>query len=279
MNSIAQYEDVYLTVMHVFSTVVNVRPLHPHPALLLDGIWNGKEHRYIAISDLHIGFESALCMKGVRMDSSLLLREMLREISDLIKFQQVDGVVLLGDLKNTIGCISKQEWNWIPQFFKLLSDNVDVYLVPGNHDGNIRFLTPHSINMVSTRGMVLDEDTLLIHGHTMPSHISSSIKRIVMGHIHPIFQKSTSVISGQRVWIYLKVKRENIFLGVEGILDIIVIPAFNKYLSAAPERRSRKPISPLIEKALKDNAVQQAMIVTLDGSIVGDTTSTLESVF
>ena len=68
------------------------------------------------------------------------------------------------------------------------------------------------------------------------------------------------------------------FLGVEGILDIIVIPAFNKYLSAAPKRRSRKPISPLIEKALKDNAVQQAMVVTLDGSIVGDTTSTLESV-
>jgi metallophosphoesterase superfamily enzyme len=112
----------------------------------------------------------------------------------------------------------------------------------------------------------------------MPSRIRSSIKRIVMGHIHPIFQKSTSVISGQRVWIYLKVKRENMFLGVEGILDIIVIPTFNKYLFAAPERRSRKPISPLIKKALKGNAVQQAMIVTLDGSIVGDTTTTLESV-
>jgi putative SbcD/Mre11-related phosphoesterase len=264
--------------MHVFSTVVNVRPLHPHPALLLDGIWNGKEHKYIAISDLHIGFESALYMKGVSMDSSLLLGEMLREISDLIKFHQVDGVVLLGDLKNSIGSISKQEWNWIPQFFKSLSDNVDVYLVPGNHDGSIRFLTPHNVNMVSTKGMVLDENTLLIHGHTMPSRIRSSIKRIVMGHIHPIFQKSTSVISGQRVWIYLKVKRENMFLGVEGILDIIVIPTFNKYLFAAPERRSRKPISPLIKKALKSNAVQQAMIVTLDGSIVGDTATTLESV-
>ena len=264
--------------MYVFSTVVNVRALHPHPALLLDGIWNGKEHKYIAISDLHIGFESALYTKGISMDSSLLLREMIREISDLIKFHQVDGVVLLGDLKNTIGSISKQEWNWIPQFFKSLSDNVDVYLVPGNHDGSIGFLTPHKVNMVSTKGMVLDEDTLLIHGHTMPSHIRSSIKRIVMGHIHPIFQKSTSVISGQRLWIYLKVKRENMFLGVEGILDIIVLPTFNKYLFAAPERRSRRPISPLIKKALNGNAVQQAMIVTLDGSIVGNTTTTLENV-
>jgi uncharacterized protein len=264
--------------MHVFSIVVNIRPLHPHPVLLLDGNWNGKEHKYIAISDLHIGFESALYAKGVNMDSSLLLRGMLIEISELIKFHQVDGVVLLGDLKNTIGSISKQEWDWIPQFFNSLSDIVDVYLVPGNHDGSIRFLTPHAVNMVSTEGMVLDDDTLLIHGHTMPSHIRSSIKRIVMGHIHPLFQKSSSVISGQRVWIYLKIKRENMFLGVEGILDIIVIPTFNKYLFAIPERRSRKSISPLIKKALKDDAVQQAMIVTLDGSIVGDTTTMLESI-
>lgn len=98
-----------------------------------------------------------------------------------------------------------------------------------------------------------------------------------MGHIHPIFQKSSNVISEQRVWIYLKVKREKMFLGTEGNLDIIVIPTFNKYLFTMPERLSRKSISPLIKKALKNNAIQQAMIVTPDGSIVGDTTATLES--
>lgn len=263
--------------IYVFSTVINVRPLHPQPVLLLEEIWNGKGRKYIAISDLHIGLESALYTKGITMDPNLLVKEMLEDISNIIKLHQIDGLVLLGDLKNTIGSISKQEWDWIPHFFSSLSDCVDVYLVPGNHDGNIRFLAPHSVNILSSSGMILDEDTLLIHGHTMPSNIRSSIRRIVMGHIHPIFQKSSNVISGQRVWIYLKVKREKMFLGTKGNLDIIVIPTFNKYLFAMPERRPRKSISPLIKKALKDNAIQQAMIVTLDGSIVGDTTATLES--
>lgn len=80
--------------MYIFSTVINVRPLHPQPVLLLEGIWNGKGHKYIAISDLHIGLESALYTKGITMDSNVLVKEMLEEISNIIKFHQIDGLVL-----------------------------------------------------------------------------------------------------------------------------------------------------------------------------------------
>jgi uncharacterized protein len=272
----AIYEDIYLIVMEILLTVVNVCPLYPHPALLLDGAWNGKRHKYIAISDLHIGFESAMCTKGITIDSSLLLEEMLSEIFDLVKIYHVDGVALLGDLKNTIGYISKDEWERIPKFLKLLSDSVDVYLIPGNHDGNIRLLIPQNVHMISNKGMFLNNDTLLIHGHTMPLKVRPTTKRIVMGHIHPIFQKSGSVIRGQRVWLYLKVKREAIFLSAKGTLDIIVIPTFNKYLFA--ERHSIKSVSPLLNKAIKDNAIERAMVITLDGSIIEDKIAILGSV-
>jgi hypothetical protein len=90
-----------------------------------------------------------------------------------------------------------------------------------------------------------------------------------MGHIHPIFTKDDSVINGQRVWIYLKVKKETIFPNIEGMLDIIVVPTFNKFLYRINKRDYyRKSISPIINRALKDNAIQQGLIITLLGSIV-----------
>jgi uncharacterized protein len=184
-------------------------------------------------------------------------------------------VILLGDLKNTIRSISKYEWQIIPQFFKFLSAVTDIYLVPGNHDSNIRFLIPENVNVMGSRGMVLD-DTLLIHGHTMPTIAKGNVKRIVMGHIHPIFFRHNSVINGQRVWIYLKIIKKAIFPGTEGYLDIIIVPAFNRYLYTINERNYAKSISPILAKAIKLSAVQQSMLVSLDGSIVGDIESLLK---
>ncbi len=253
-----------------------ISTLHPYPALVVNGKWNAKKHRCIAISDLHIGFESELYSKGITLNLNLIVDEMVKDIINLIKKHKADSVVILGDLKNTIGSISKEEWEKVPRFFKLISEYADVYMVPGNHDSNIRFLTPNNINMISTSGLVLD-DTLFIHGHSMPFSGGSIIKRIIMGHIHPIFTKTGSTINGQRVWIYLKVKMEAIWPRTNGILDIIVVPSFNKHLFAMAERGCRKSISPLISRVFKYNAIESAMVVTLDGSIIGDT-DTLPSI-
>ena len=254
-----------------------ISTLYPYPALAIDGIWNTKNHRYIAISDLHIGFESELYSKGIIMNLSLQVDEMIKDIIKLVKIQKADGVVILGDLKNTIGSISKQEWEWIPQFFKLISESAEVYMVPGNHDSNIRFLTPKNINMISTSGLILD-DTLLIHGHTMPLSVGNTIKRIIMGHMHPVFLKTSSTLNGQRVWIYLRVKKQAIWPNTREVLDIIVVPSFNKYLFATTERGYRKSICPLMERVLKCDAVERGVVITLDGSIIGDM-DTIQSVF
>lgn len=258
--------------------VSRISTLHPYPALVVDGKWNAKKHRCIAISDLHIGFESELYSKGITLNLNLVVDEMVKDIINLIKIHKADSVVILGDLKNTIGSISKEEWRKIPQFFKLISEFVDVYMVPGNHDSNIRLLAPNNINMISTSGLVLD-DTLFIHGHSMPFSGGNALKRIIMGHIHPIFIKSGSTINGQRVWIYLKVKMEALWPKNNGILDIIVVPSFNKHLFAMTERGYKKSISPLITRILKRNAIESAMVVTLDGSIIGDTDTMRSIIF
>jgi putative SbcD/Mre11-related phosphoesterase len=247
--------------------VVSISPIHSKAALLIDE--DIKRQRYMVISDLHIGFESHIYTRGIAFDEKIFFDEMIGELSDLIKSNKAQAVILLGDLKSTVGSISRQEWQKIPRFFKLLSEITDIYFVPGNHDSNIRFLMPENINVMSSKGMVLD-DTLLVHGHTMPTTARSYIKKIVMGHIHPVFLRHNSVINGQRVWIYLKIIKEAIFPGSQGTLDLVVLPAFNRYLYAINERRYTKSISPIIDKAIKSNAVQQALIVSLDGSIVGD---------
>jgi uncharacterized protein len=246
--------------------VVSISPIHSKAALLIDE--DTKKRRYMVISDLHIGFESHIYTRGITFDEMIFFDEMIRELSDLIESNKVQALILLGDLKSTVGSISRQEWQKIPRFFKLLSEITDIYFVPGNHDSNIRFLMPENINVMSSKGMVLD-DTLLVHGHTMPTTARSYIKKIVMGHIHPVFLRHNSVINGQRVWIYLKIIKEAIFPGSQGTLDLIILPAYNRYLYAINERRYTKSISPIIDKAIKSNAVQQALVVSLDGSIVG----------
>lgn len=238
--------------------------MHPHAALLLDD----EDKRYIAVSDLHIGLESELGSKGVTVRSSLV-REMADDLLSIVESEKAQGLILLGDIKNSVGSISKQEWDEIPGFFRKLASKADVYLVPGNHDGNIRHLVPESVNVISSRGMVLG-DTLFVHGHSMPSDVRSNVNRIVMGHLHPVFAKKGSIVNGQRVWVYLQVDKNSIF-SEDGTVDIVIVPSFNKYLYTSGERSPRRSLSPIISRILEqDSAVQKCMVVTLDGSIVGD---------
>ena len=241
---------------------MKVRPLHPHAALLLE------DHRkYIAVSDLHIGLEAELASKGVTIRQTLV-SDMLSELLGLVESEHADGVVLLGDVKHTVGSISKQEWDDVPSFLKQLSARADVYLVPGNHDSNIRHLVPECVNVASAKGMALG-DTLLVHGHAMPSGVRSGVRRIVMGHVHPVFVKKGSVVSGQRVWVSMQARKEALFSSEDGLVDVVVVPSFNSYLHAAGEKWRHKSISPIITRVVQAG-VEKCIVATLDGSVVGD---------
>jgi putative SbcD/Mre11-related phosphoesterase len=243
--------------------MVKMKILHPHPAVLLE-----TDQRYVVISDLHIGFESELGGRGVNISAEKYIDEMLDELSGIIRKEEPNILVLLGDIKSSVHTITKSEWRNIPEFLHKLSKMCKVFLIPGNHDGSIRHLVPKEVRMMSGKGMVLD-DTLLIHGHMMPSNTSSSVKKIVMGHIHPIFVKQGSVLSGQRVWLYLKADKQKIFSNSKGILDIVVLPSFNGYFYYSMQsKKYRKSISPIVNKAMQN--IDQAMVLTLDGSIVGN---------
>ena len=70
----------------------------------------------MVISDLHIGFESHIYTRGIAFDERIFFDEMIGELSDLIKSNKAQAVILLGDLKSTVGSISRLEWQKIPRF-------------------------------------------------------------------------------------------------------------------------------------------------------------------
>lgn len=242
--------------------MATVKVLHPHPALLIEG-----DQRYVVVSDLHIGFESELNAQGINVSSDMYIDEMLNELSHIIGKEKPDVVILLGDIKSSIGSISRTEWKNIPEFLQRLSRLVQVFLVPGNHDGNIRHLIPNNVRMMSSNGMMLD-DSLLVHGHTMPDKAGTSIRRLIMGHVHPVFLRKGSSVSGQRVWVYLKADKHYLFSNSKGIIDVIVLPTFNKYFYYSIQNMHKKSISPILNRVI--GHVESAMILTLDGSIVGN---------
>jgi len=241
--------------------MLQTRIVPSKPALILEG-----EKKSLIVTDIHIGFENTLASNEIFIGKNSTINETIQELLEMIDKEKPDSVVLLGDVKSSIKSISRNEWDEVPMFFEKIREKCDVILVPGNHDANIQKLVPDNISMISSTGMV-DENILLTHGHTMPSENFSHVDKIIMGHIHPVFFQEDSIINGQRVWISIKTKKENIFPNKSGELEIIVIPSFNKYFYATHRKKYKKSISPIINKI---KSISRARIVTLDGTIIGD---------
>ncbi|HSB56873.1 MAG TPA: metallophosphoesterase [Nitrosopumilaceae archaeon] len=246
--------------------MVKTRIVQSYPALILEDT-----KRYLVVTDLHIGFENTLAANDIFLEPTSIIHEMLEELRSIIKSERPDSLILLGDIKASINSISKIEWQAVPLFFKIANE-IDTVLIPGNHDGGILRLLPENVRVTSPSGIVI-EDTLLTHGHTLPSENLSHVNKIIMGHVHPVFFSEGSVLDGQRVWVSLKAEKRKIFPSSQDEIEIIIVPTFNKYFYAS-HKKYKKSISPIVDR-IKDS--YSAKIVTLDGSIIGNE-SLLESV-
>jgi putative SbcD/Mre11-related phosphoesterase len=247
--------------------MVQTRLVKSQPALILE-----EKKRHLVVTDLHIGFENTLLSNDIHVEPKELAQETLDSLLSIIESEKPHSLILLGDVKSSIDFISKTEWQAVPLFFEI-GKKIETTLIPGNHDSNIQKLLPDEITLASSSGLVI-EDTLLTHGHTMPSENLSHINKIIMGHVHPVFFQEGSVLDGQRVWVSIKAQKNQLFPSSKGDLEIIILPAFNKYFYATQKRYYRKSISPILE-SIKN--FQSAKIVTLDGSIIGNE-SMLENV-
>ena len=240
--------------------MVNTRIIDSEPALILE---NDKKN--LVISDLHIGFEHKFSSNKIPNSKNSSVNDIITNVKKIIKKENPDTLILLGDVKSSIQNITKSEWNDVPYFFEELN-SLEIILVPGNHDANITRLIPDNVTLISSKGMIID-DVLLTHGHTMPSKNYSNVNNIIMGHIHPVYFDENSLLNGERIWISIKTDKSKIFPSTKGKINITIIPSFNPYFYAAEKRYYKKSISPIVEK-IKDSSI--AKIATLDGTIIGN---------
>ena len=241
--------------------MVTTRIIDSEPALVLEG-----DEKNLVISDLHIGFEDKFSSNKIIVRKNSSINEIISNVTKIIKKENPDTLILLGDIKSSIQSITKSEWEDIPYFFEEIKNSLEVILIPGNHDANIGRLIPNYVTMISSKGMIID-DVLLTHGHTMPSENYSNVNNIIMGHIHPVYFDKNSLLNGERIWISIKTDKSKIFSSTKGKINITIIPSFNPYFYATEKRNYKKSISPIVEK-IKDSVL--AKIVTLDGTIIGN---------
>ncbi len=241
--------------------MLQTRIIPSKPALILEG-----KKKNLVVTDIHIGFENSMVSNEIFIGKNSSINETIQELSEIIDKENPDTVILLGDIKSSVKSISRVEWSEVPLFFEKIKEKSEVILIPGNHDANIQRLVPEGITMISSTGMV-EENVLFTHGHTMPSENFSHVEKIIMGHVHPVFFQKDSVVNGQRVWISMKVDKEQIFPSTSGEIEIIIVPSFNRYFYATHKRTYKKSISPIIQR-IKE--ITSAKIVSLEGAIIGD---------
>jgi putative SbcD/Mre11-related phosphoesterase len=259
-------------------------PFYPLPILIIE---RSNSEKYIVIADIHIGFEEELNIKGIFIESKKIVDELLNLLSSVIIKTEINNLIILGDLKSSIKIITRSEWNNVPYFLNSLSRLCNVYLVPGNHDSYINHLVPNSINLMSIKGIELD-NVLLTHGHTTPI-IGRKIDKIIIGHLHPILIKEGNILNGQRVWIRIILRKiqtnkekngtENSqwFRKRERKMELIIIPNFNNYLNHYSNynyekiTRKGKTKVPLLTNLITKRGweMDQVFIISLDGDIIG----------
>ena len=171
----------------------------------------------------------------------------------------------------------ESEWDNVPRFFSRISKKCRVFVIPGNHDGGLSNLLPDDVELQDINGMLI-EDTLILHGHTRPLIKYKDCKRLIIGHIHPIFQKKGSPLSGQPVWAFLRIPKKVVFreileqdVNLESLFEVVVMPSFNRELFSSgfrPDDWKEDRITPSLAKDLK--LAEDAVVITLKGEVIGD---------
>ncbi|MEM3475875.1 MAG: metallophosphoesterase [Candidatus Bathyarchaeia archaeon] len=260
-----------------------MRLLTPFPALILEG-----KERTLIVSDLHIGWEAALAKQGIHIPSQT--PKMLKIMLKLIKISKPSSIIILGDLKHTIARAEIEERQDIPFFLEELSKKVEkIKLIPGNHDGNIKSLLPSNIEVLSSSGVVAQENIGLIHGHAWFSLKLLKCKGLIMGHMHPVvaFKDHFGFRSFKQVWIKAMFNKNNLVNAlmkrfknklkkdlVINLSQCLIMPSFNPFLGGQPvnlvwkKDNEKEYIGPILRSGSIN--LMDAEVYLLDGSFLGE---------
>ncbi len=231
------------------------------PALVADGT--------LVVGDLHLGIESEFYRSGFTVISNI------GKIRDrILKLASGNGcgrLVLLGDVKHDFYGISRQEEREVPVFLEELSEELEVHVCPGNHDGNIKKIAPKKVRVHPSSGFRSGE-YFFNHGHSWPGKELLKAFVLVRGHSHPAveFRDSLGFRSIEPCWLRCRLDRKKVAekYGEKGeTREAVVVPAFNPLVGGLPVNREGSELGPIMKNGVIKT--KECGVYLLDGTYLG----------
>ncbi|MGC9037659.1 MAG: metallophosphoesterase [Candidatus Micrarchaeia archaeon] len=144
----------------------------------LPGVLAGK---YLVVGDLHIGLEERIKEKGINFPNPHKVIAGL--ISKYFTMTSASRLILLGDIKESIGYPSKGEYVELQELFYDLR-NMPISIVRGNHDAHLQeILERLGYDIEIKRALILDNMAFL-HGNALPNEEALACSYIFEAHGH-----------------------------------------------------------------------------------------------
>ncbi|MGA8303995.1 MAG: metallophosphoesterase [Thermoplasmata archaeon] len=222
-----------------------LRPIPGEPALLLEGAASGRPPT-IVVADLHLGLGGSADRPGGPPEASA--ETLAGRLIRLAREHRAGSLVVAGDVKHPIVGLPPPLRPVVFAFFaELLSEDLAVEVVLGNHDvGLVRHL-PREVAVHPANGVVL-EGVGIFHGHCWPSNRVLRASRLVAGHLHPGFRlapTSDDPLGKRPCWVRVEVDpkptrtlraRRHSDLRAR---EIVILPPFNPLAGIEALNRQR----------------------------------------
>ncbi len=235
------------------------------------------DYSTLLVSDLHLGLEKEMASKGFRIPP--YSQKMLDRINAIAEKNHLNRVIVVGDVKHSIGKVQDIDWGILPWFFGTLLDIFQaVEVVPGNHDGMIGTLLPSRVKLHPAEGTVIGERRKVgvAHGHSWPSQDVIASKTIVMGHSHFRYEMKDKFggRSKEAVWLFAAYDVADLLVKAghlpvkRGEGKLIVMPPFNNLVGGqAINAKGGFDFGPILSSG--SVRVADSDVFLLDGTRVG----------
>ncbi len=231
----------------------------------------------LLVSDLHLGLEKELAKKGFRVPSYTV--KMVDRIRNLAEAHRPEKIVILGDVKHTVGRVEDIDWGVIPWFFETMLDLFPaVEVVPGNHDGSIKTVLPRKVVLHPSAGAVVGKGRSKVgvaHGHAWPSPEAIATRNLVIGHSHFTYEMRDSLGTRSRdaVWVFARYDLARMMAKAgyksraKGEGELRVMPPFNRMVGGQPINVGKSfEFGPVLSSGAI--SIEKADVFLLDGTRV-----------
>lgn len=228
------------------------------PALLIE------RPRTVVVSDLHIGKEFKLARAGMHFPDAS--RRMAEQLLEICRKERSRSIIMLGDIKESIGYPPRDELDAIASFFHPLRQ-MNITIVKGNHDAHIGEILGRIGIGISPVSELLVGRIAMIHGNAMPSEKAMGKDYVIAGHSHIAVDVNGIA---QKGWLVAKVgsKAPDRYGRYNKRARLVVLPAFNSLITGVRVNRNEGWAMPLLRNGIFDSA--SAKVYDLNGNIVED---------